>query len=109
MSGHQDYDHHHKGHKGGHVSLKLYRGPNEGHHDYKKGGFAPWGYYAKLPEDESGHYGYHWYISRAETSLPLSIWIWIWMLEASLQRGMNENDQPEKRFFINKRDDKSSV
>lgn len=55
-SGHKEY-HGHKEHKWGHVSLKLYRGPSEGHH--KKGGFAPWGYYAKLPEDESGHYGYH--------------------------------------------------
>lgn len=43
----------------GQVSIKVYRGPPEGHKDHrgKYGfGFAPWGYYAKLPEEDSTSY-----------------------------------------------------
>lgn len=43
------------GHKDGHVHINVWRGPSKG---YKKHKFAPWGYYAKLPADESKkHYG----------------------------------------------------
>lgn len=37
------------GHKG-HVHINVWRGPSKGHKKHK---FAPWGYYAKLPADES--------------------------------------------------------
>ena len=33
---------------GGHVKIKVYRGPNHGH-------FAHWGYYAHVPEDHGKH------------------------------------------------------
>lgn len=48
------YDHHK-----GHVHINVWRGPSKGYHKKK---FAPWGYYAKLPADESPkhHYKHHY-------------------------------------------------
>ncbi|KAG9508989.1 hypothetical protein GZH46_02503 [Fragariocoptes setiger] len=46
------YDQAFAGHKG-HVHINVWRGPSKG---YKKHKFAPWGYWAKLPADESKHH-----------------------------------------------------
>lgn len=45
----------------GHVHINVWRGPSKGHKKHK---FAPWGYYAKLPADESKkkhHHHYGWW------------------------------------------------
>lgn len=45
---------HSEGH-GGQVSIKVYRGPTQFDH-WNNPIFAPWGYYAKVPEDHHQHW-----------------------------------------------------
>ncbi|XP_077556920.1 uncharacterized protein LOC144170782 isoform X2 [Haemaphysalis longicornis] len=39
---------------GGHVSIKVYRGPSHGHGYHS---FAPFGYHVHLPPDNHGYHG----------------------------------------------------